>query len=350
MNSFAASAPGKVVLAGDYAVLEGAPALVMALNRRAQVQVHVDAGDSVRVEAPDIGVALAHGRWLDGHLQWLDVDSAVERRLRLVAAVIEQAATADRAFTGRVRLDTAAFFAANGGDKLGLGSSAAVTVALAAALAQASGTAMPPLETLLALHRGPQAGRGSGIDLAASLHGGVLLYARAQGRARVSARRWPAGLFWRLIWTGRGASTAAALTQLGHWRRSHAARHGRLMTRLGDTATELAIAFGAGHVQDVVEGLGVYAGQLDELGSASGIDIVSAEHRRIGALAATCKVAYKPCGAGGGDVGIVVATDPERLAACSERIKNIGFGVARADIDPQGMRHEPTETCNRRTT
>jgi phosphomevalonate kinase len=34
-----ASAPGKLVLAGEYAVLDGAPAIVMAVDRRAVVSV-----------------------------------------------------------------------------------------------------------------------------------------------------------------------------------------------------------------------------------------------------------------------------------------------------------------------
>ncbi len=44
-----ASAPGKVVLSGEYAVLDGAPAIGMAINRRARVQVTDISGDINRV-------------------------------------------------------------------------------------------------------------------------------------------------------------------------------------------------------------------------------------------------------------------------------------------------------------
>ncbi|NOX49658.1 MAG: hypothetical protein GXP16_03875, partial [Gammaproteobacteria bacterium] len=42
MNTFTSTAPGKVVLWGEYAVLAGAPAMVMAVNRYAQVTLQAD--------------------------------------------------------------------------------------------------------------------------------------------------------------------------------------------------------------------------------------------------------------------------------------------------------------------
>ena len=47
-----ASAPGKAVLCGEYAVLDGAPAVCMALDRRARVTVTPFEGDWNRVSAP----------------------------------------------------------------------------------------------------------------------------------------------------------------------------------------------------------------------------------------------------------------------------------------------------------
>ena len=39
MNGIRASAPGKVIVAGEYAVLHGAPAVAMAIDRRAHVTI-----------------------------------------------------------------------------------------------------------------------------------------------------------------------------------------------------------------------------------------------------------------------------------------------------------------------
>ena len=51
----AASAPGKLILIGEYAVLFGAPAAVMAVNRRASVRIEPSQDDRCRVESPGMG-------------------------------------------------------------------------------------------------------------------------------------------------------------------------------------------------------------------------------------------------------------------------------------------------------
>ncbi len=52
MTAVCASAPGKVVLCGEYAVLDGAPAICMAVRRRAKVRVTNIDGARNRVSAP----------------------------------------------------------------------------------------------------------------------------------------------------------------------------------------------------------------------------------------------------------------------------------------------------------
>ena len=96
-----ASAPGKLLIAGEYAVLEGAPALVAAINRRARAEMR--ASGEARTE-PVSPLHLAIGGTLGSDTSELE----------------------------RLHLDTRALFL--GQRKLGLGSSAAACVAGIAAL------------------------------------------------------------------------------------------------------------------------------------------------------------------------------------------------------------------------
>ena len=43
------------------------------------------------------------------------------------------------------------------------------------------------------------------------------------------------------------------------------------------------------------------------------LGIFSEPHERLHALANQAQVVYKPCGAGGGDIGIAVSDDPDQL-------------------------------------
>ena len=47
-----ASAPGKFVLSGEYAVLDGAPAVCVAVDRRARVSIEPYDSDHCIVQAP----------------------------------------------------------------------------------------------------------------------------------------------------------------------------------------------------------------------------------------------------------------------------------------------------------
>ena len=54
MDVIETSAPGKLVLLGEYSVLFGAPAIVAAVDRRAIVRLEGSAGDAWKVSAPGL--------------------------------------------------------------------------------------------------------------------------------------------------------------------------------------------------------------------------------------------------------------------------------------------------------
>ena len=54
--------------------------------------------------------------------------------------------------------------------------------------------------------------------------------------------------------------------------------------------------------------------------------------------AAKGKVVYKPCGAGGGDIGIALANDERELAAFIELAVTKAFQHLQMTMDPRGVR------------
>jgi diphosphomevalonate decarboxylase len=355
-TAIVASAPGKLVLLGEYAVLEGAPALAIAANRRARVQLHPLPGDRCEVTSPEIDVTSV-GLYLDEHglPDWRG-NSEAARNLSQLDQIIRGLAHEgvrmrhDRAF--RLRLDTSTFFGQVPGRrlKLGLGSSAALTVALAAALVLYAGRGALSadrgawLERLVQLHRNLQGGHGSGVDVAASLLGGVILYQLADGaHPAPSEVRWPEGLHTLYVWSGRPASTPDLLARLSAWRMEHATEYRRRMEELGAIAYAGADGVRQKQATAVLDAAKHYVAALEELGQASGVDIVSAEHARIARLARKCGALYKPCGAGGGDIGVALALEPECLRRLRVAVTENGFGCPPIAVDHTGLKLEQRE-------
>lgn len=168
-----ASAPGSLMLMGEHSVLRGQPALVCAIDRRITVEITPREDDVVRLHSGLGEHETRLGDWL-GHDRFRFVIGA----LRACRKGLE---AAGRGFELDVRSGMS--------HKMGLGSSAAVTVATLAAVAgmgcagdeawdETTGAADPAwLErTGREVVRKVQGGRGSGADVAASAWGGVLRY------------------------------------------------------------------------------------------------------------------------------------------------------------------------------
>lgn len=349
------SAPGKVVLLGEYAVLEGAPALSMAVDRRAVVKIQSRTSDHCHVHAPDILNAAASLRFsANGEPQW--ADAAAAKSLALVDQVLRGLGQSFAvAYQGLeqgfdLRLDTSAFFDIAGRQrhKLGLGSSAALTVALASVLSQyfdehaASLNRNAQLDRLLRIHRDFQGGQGSGVDVATSLAGGVIEY-RIAGHGKppqLSSARWPAGLQVCFVWSGSSASTPQFLGTLRAWRSAHVADYAVHMRALNASAESGAAAVREQNAAAFLDAAAQFSKELLQLDRASGLGIFSAEHLRLTELARKSAVLYKSCGAGGGDVGAAFSLDPASLQHFTVALESEGFRCVPMSLDDDGLRLE----------
>lgn len=320
MDIVHASAPGKIVLCGEYAVLAGAPALTMAVDARAGATLE-DSCDGVhRVVAPDIGITEATFDFdASGRVLWRELDEGRSARARLIARVIENFGANLRPF--RATLDTSAF--SRSGTKLGLGSSAAITVALAGALCARAGSEPPRLESLIALHRAWQGG-GSGLDIAASVCGGLSMFRVRAGEPSVEAIAWPNRLHVCFVWCGEVADTGAKLRRLSEWRACAADSHEKHMTALARGAEAAAESARLGDAARLLLAIGDYAKRLRDFSNAASLDIFTAGHDALSALAERSGVIYKPCGAGG-DVGVALSVAPSRLDDFRLALRAAGF-------------------------
>ena len=117
MNAITATAPGKAVLSGEYAVMDGAPAICMAVNRRAQVTIVDHEEQWHTVISP--GFAAVEGRFQveQGQLEWLAGGDAYELFERVWHEVKPEPAG-----HASISLDTRQFLDADSTAKLGIGS------------------------------------------------------------------------------------------------------------------------------------------------------------------------------------------------------------------------------------
>jgi len=341
----AASAPGKLVLVGEYAVLTGAPAIVMAVDRRARVRVangRADGGESV-VHARGGGACAARYRFAAGRV------THAGEALPLVDSILNELVgelELEHAAPFAVELDTSAFFAtsdAAGTHKLGLGSSAALTVAFASALAEYTGRPRGQeqrwISRLISVHRHFQGGRGSGLDIAASLSGGVISY-RTNGAGEnpaIVARPLPETFSTMAVWSGHAASTGAALEQLERWRLQSPTTYAHSFAALGELAGAADDAARVSDAATLLAAVDSYADALRRFGDASGIEIYGAGHARIASLAREHGVVYKPCGAGGGDLGVACSNERASLAGLRAALQREGFDALDLAIDPLGL-------------
>ncbi len=266
-----AKAPGKVVVSGAYAVLEGAPAVVSAVSR----YVLCDTERAPERVTPEVRAALPNGP--------IPAFDASELR--------------------------------DGSGKLGLGSSAAIVVAsLAAARAHefADDEALRQAIEAPALlaHRLAQGG-GSGIDVVASTRGGTLIARRRTAELlELQAVELPDTLHVEAWASGVSASTPELLRAVARFREGRPREHAELMGSLAAAASRAADALSASRPEVFIAELCIQRELLARLGSASGVPIVTPEVHELAEWARPRGAAVLPSGAGGGDIVLWVASQP----------------------------------------
>lgn len=348
-----ARAPGKLILLGEYAVMEGAPALVAAIDREARITVRPSRDRHFRISAPVMEVdALPFHLDAAGAVVFdAPLDEALADKMKFFAATFAAGwrmggknAAADPL---EVHLDTADFYHRHHG-KIGFGSSAALTVALLGALAARSDRSFFSearqhhfFQQALETHRLAQGKMGSGIDVAASTFGGILQYQIAPGgqlpAVMIETVAYPPGLYMLAIWTGVSASTRKLVRRVHEFRAREPRVFQQMMEAMGEISFAGCHALFSEDISHFLDAVNAYHQALTKLGQHSGAPIISPEHQALAAIAGDCGALYKPSGAGGGDLGIAFSDTPEVLEQVAERIGRTPYEIVPIHITANGL-------------
>lgn len=210
MSSWTARAPGKIIFSGEHAVLYGAPALALAVNRHATVRATSSGDQSWKVSLPGLGERRLEGselarvadvvdqRYADFTSGKLPITEVLTHPTELILYALSMLIR-DHGLRNPDGLHLALESSIPLGG--GMGSSAAVILCALAAAGPALGIELSrdQLYPLALRAERIQHGQSSGLDPYVCLHGGLVRF-RHKEPTRLET---PAGLRFTLVFTGK---------------------------------------------------------------------------------------------------------------------------------------------------
>lgn len=316
------SAPGKLMLFGEHAVIYDRPCIVTAVDQRIRVAAEMTDAKFFKIEAPDVGVA--EYREEIGSV----ASSEVPRGVRFTATAIRNFYHLHGVRAG-VTIRTKSDFSS----EFGFGSSSAVTTAALKALSDLFEIGISNEELFALSYKTVQdvQGLGSGFDLAAAIWGGTV-YFRSGGSEIIplGVRDLPL----TVGFTGIKADTPSLVRQVADLHTRYPGLTGRIFDTISGIVEEARDALKEIDVRRLGELMDMNQGLLDSLGVSS-LELAKLvfASKRAGATGA------KLSGAGGGDCMIALSID-ENKASVEEAIENSGGKVLRVRTGAPGARRE----------
>lgn len=381
---------GKLILFGEYAVLHGHPALVFACHH--QVDAHYETMPEI-IADQDVDYII---RALPlGEARYKDTQQISGPILDFAWKVLQ---TLQAPF-GLYTIDSRCFsLQDHAGDwhKMGLGSSAAATVALIRLLYKIKG--LKASNTLLykltqAIHHQVQGGLGSGADVASSTFGGLLYYQwhtathdiftdphafndshfyqadlsdythminvnplsmiakdllnstslsvehptadhTSLGRAKIQQIKHTSlnDLSILCVWTGQSASTTALLAKVHSWAHVSTDMYQRICVDLANY-TRQGIKALLNQDRTTLCHVVHHAGQLTAtLGDSAGVHLWTNAHTEIQELIKVHSAVLKPLGAGGGDLAWIVAESRAQEDVVQLKLQQRGWHCIRVAL------------------
>lgn len=318
-----ASAPGKLMLYGEHAVVYGLPCIVTAVDQRVRVSVEPNGEGEIHVCSPNVGLDEYHKK-----IERLGKDD-LPKSMAFVEMLVKRFYEKNGISEG-IRISTESDFST----QFGFGSSAAVVSALVLALSEYFQVKMSKQELFEMAYQAvlDVQGVGSGFDVAASVYGGTLYYV-TPGNVNVIESIYEGELPLVVGYTGIKADTPTIIRQVAELMRNEK----WVESVFGDIA-ELVNQAKNNFTKTNFDHLGKLMNRNQEL--LSTLNVSSRElDRLIAAAIDNGAFGAKLSGAGGGDCMIAFATE-DRIDDVGKAIEKAGGVWMKVKTGAEGVRIE----------
>lgn len=323
MNTIIVSAPGKLMLFGEYAVLEGEPCLTTAVNRRMTVRVTRAKTQQFVLHAKDLKI--------DNYKRSLEDLGNGEgpKDVRFAETVVRNFFQQFPQKKPGVIIETHAPFSKN----FGFGSSAATTVALSYALTTLFSVSLSKKElfdfaykTVLDVQHA-----GSGFDIASSLYGGVLYFLSGGKKIeQVKVEDFPL----LVGYTGVKADTVSFIQVFNEKKKNNQKLYKDTCHAIGNAVKKAKKTIENENWQEA----GNLMNENQRLLSVFSVSTPMLD-KLVGMVNKNGAYGAKLSGAGGGDCMIALVSDRKREVV-KQAIENAGGSVIDVSVEKEGVRIE----------
>jgi mevalonate kinase len=323
MKKITVSAPGKLMLFGEHAVVYNRPCLVTAVDQRMHATVELLDTLELQLDAPDVKVS-----GYKKSLQELG-KGEIPKGAKFVEIAVKNFLVQYGLQTG-IKVTTTSEFSS----LFGFGSSSASTVCVIKALSEITGNKLSQkaifelaYKTVLDIQ-----GKGSGFDVAAAIYGGIFYFVTGGKVIKpIGIKNVP------LIvgYTGIKADTAYLVKEVVGGKLK---RYPKVMNGMFDNVTDIVETAKKAFVKEDFAAVGELMDINQGLVNGMGVSIAKIEAMLFAAREAG---AYggKLSGAGGGDCVIILAPDGKRKTV-EKAIMGVGGEVLKVKTNAQGVRIE----------
>ncbi|MBI5457129.1 mevalonate kinase [Candidatus Kaiserbacteria bacterium] len=322
MKKIVVSAPGKLMLLGEHAVVYNHSCIVTAVGQRMFVTLELLPEPTFELEASDVEVAGYKKRFASLG------EGDIPKGARFVEMAVKNF-TKRYPLKGGVRITTKSEFSS----LFGFGSSSASTVCVIKGLAELTNTNLSSKEIFELAYKTvlDVQGKGSGFDVAAAIYGRTLYFVTG-GKViePIALDELPLVVGY----TGVKADTVSLINAVAEKAFRHPKRIEVIYTQIGDMVDEAHAALKERNWPLVSELMDFDQGMLESLGvSSQRLAGMIHAARDAGAWGA------KLSGAGGGDCMIALVSR-EKKQAVSEAITKVGGQVIDVATNVEGVRIE----------